>query len=330
MRLGAGKPRVALGRMAARGTLDGFVTRAPPAKRAKVGAAAGAGGGAGAGDGEGGAGDGPPQLEGLSEEQRRRVLASRALALAKSYTRQADEAAYAARCTPGGQPGLADLLLEPSWKAALGTEMRKTYFAELEQFVQSEWRGATPVYPEARHVFRAFNSCPVDRVKVVVLGQDPYHGPGQAVGLSFAVPPGERVPPSLQNIYKELATDVAGFRKPGHGDLEKWAAQGVLLLNATLTVRKKQAGSHQKKGWEVFTDAAVRHLSQHRSGLVFLLWGKFAQDRARVVDKGKHHILKSVHPSGLSAHRGFFGCGHFSKANALLKAAGQEEIDWQL
>jgi uracil-DNA glycosylase len=178
-------------------------------------------------------------------------------------------------------------------------------------------------------IFNAFNHTPFDKVKVVLLGQDPYHGPGQAHGLCFSVQRGVPPPPSLKNMFKELRDDV-GFRIPAHGNLEAWADQGVFLLNATLTVRAGEAGSHQGKGWETFTAAAVRRLSEKREGLVFLLWGRFAHQKEALIDTSRHHVLKAAHPSPLSAHNGFFGCRHFSKANALLEKQGLKPIDWQI
>jgi uracil-DNA glycosylase len=231
-------------------------------------------------------------------------------------------------------PRLFDLLVEPTWREALKAEFDKPYARRLEAFVHGEWaKKSGPVYPPPHQVFRALNSVPLPQCRVVVLGQDPYHGPGQAEGLSFSVPRGVAVPSSLRNIYRELSDDIPGFVAPGHGSLEAWAHQGVLLLNATLTVRGGDANSHAKaSGWLEFTAAVVDVLSRRRKGLVFLLWGKFAQDRAAAarVDGRRHHLLKSPHPSGLSAHRGFFGCRHFSQANAMLEKEGLPAIDWRL
>ena len=235
--------------------------------------------------------------------------------------------------------GLAELLLEPGWRGALQQHMSGPSFARLEAFwVQAQrgaGRGGPPVYPPAGSTFAAFHATPLDRVRVVILGQDPYHGPGQATGLSFSVPRGCPPPPSLRNMFKELASDVPGFRAPGAGFrgeelLASWAAQGVLLLNSCLSVRKAQAASHAGQGWEDFTDAALRELSARREGVVFLLWGKFAQKKGSVVDRRRHHVLSSHHPSPLSAYRGFFGCRHFSKANQLLQGQGRAPIDWDL
>lgn len=216
--------------------------------------------------------------------------------------------------------------IEASWGDVLSNEFKQEYFARLKAFLLDE-KQKYSVYPPGNQMFAAFNHTPFSQVKVVLLGQDPYHGPGQAHGLCFSVPKGIPKPPSLLNIFKELKADL-GLPIPSHGNLEKWAQQGVLLLNATLTVRANQAGSHQKRGWETFTDAAIVALSQQRSGLVFILWGAYAQAKAQLIDKSKHHILVAPHPSPLSASRGFFGCGHFSKTNQLLTAMGLEPIDW--
>ncbi|KAK9809914.1 hypothetical protein WJX72_001672 [[Myrmecia] bisecta] len=191
-----------------------------------------------------------------------------------------------------------------------------------------EWQTQI-VFPPQPFIFRALNTCPLPDVRVVILGQDPYHGMNQAMGLSFSVPPGQAVPSSLQNIYKELRDDC-GCHIPNHGSLEKWASQGVLLLNASLTVRAHQANSHSKKGWEQFTEAIIRTLSKQRRGVVFLLWGRYAQQKGKVINRQAHHVLEAAHPSGLSANRGFFGCKHFSKTNRLLRQQGLEPIDWQI
>ncbi|BDX39303.1 uracil-DNA glycosylase 2 [Tenuifilaceae bacterium CYCD] len=218
--------------------------------------------------------------------------------------------------------------IEESWKTVLMDEFRKDYFVKLKEFLVEEKKHYS-VYPPGSQIFSAFNLTPFHDVKVVLLGQDPYHGPGQAHGLCFSVPVGIPKPPSLINIFKELNDDL-GIPTPNHGNLEKWAKQGVLLLNATLTVRANQAGSHQRQGWENFTDAAIMALSEKRAGLVFILWGAYAQAKAQIIDKSKHHILLGPHPSPLSVHRGFFGCKHFSKTNQLLTAMGKEPIDWSL
>lgn len=209
----------------------------------------------------------------------------------------------------------------------MAEEFSAPYFKELKAFLLEE-KKKHRVFPAGQDIFSAFNYTPFDQVKVVIIGQDPYHGPGQAHGLCFSVPQGVKTPPSLVNIFKELHEDV-GIDIPAHGKLEKWARQGVLLLNATLTVRAHQAGSHQRKGWENFTDAAIRKLSDEREGLVFLLWGRFAHAKEALVDQARHHVLKAAHPSPLSAHNGFFGCRHFSKTNTLLSKQGLPPIDWQ-
>ncbi len=219
-------------------------------------------------------------------------------------------------------------VIDESWHEALQDEFRAPYFAELKAFLLEE-KKKYKVYPPGSRIFAAFNHTPFNRVKVVLLGQDPYHGPGQAHGLCFSVNKGIPKPPSLVNIFKEIHSDV-GLSLPSHGNLENWASQGVMLLNATLTVRARHAGSHQNKGWEQFTDAAINALSEQRSGLVFLLWGSFAQAKAALINKSKHYILTAPHPSPLSAHRGFFGCKHFSKTNTLLRKQGKEEIDWRV
>lgn len=218
--------------------------------------------------------------------------------------------------------------IEETWKNVLNEEFQKEYFIKLKQFLIEE-KKRYMVYPPGSQIFAAFNQTPFNKVKVVILGQDPYHGQGQAHGLCFSVPKGVPMPPSLQNIFKELNSDL-GLPIPTHGNLEKWARQGVLLLNATLTVRANQAGSHQNKGWEIFTDATIRSLSDQCKGLVFMLWGNYAQAKASIIDSRKHFILTAPHPSPLSASRGFFGCKHFSKTNRLLLSVGKEPIDWSL
>ncbi len=216
--------------------------------------------------------------------------------------------------------------IEPTWRQVLQPEFDAPYFELLTRYVRQAYHTAT-VYPPGRMIFEAFNRTPFDRVKVVILGQDPYHGPGQAHGLSFSVPAGVQPPPSLQNIYKELSTEFQ-CAAPTGGDLSAWADQGVLLLNATLTVLAGQPGSHQGKGWERFTDAAIAALSQQRSGLVFMLWGSYAQQKGRIIDRRRHLVLEAPHPSPLSAYRGFFGCGHFVKANEYLVKHGETPIKW--
>ncbi|MGK6350706.1 uracil-DNA glycosylase [Parapedobacter sp. DT-150] len=219
--------------------------------------------------------------------------------------------------------------LESSWRAVLDPEFDKPYMQALKRFLQTE-KKQHAVFPPSSLIFNAFAHTPFDEVKVVLLGQDPYHNVGQAHGLSFSVPRGIGIPPSLRNIYLELSTDIPGFQLPDHGDLTAWANQGVLLLNATLTVRAHTAGSHQGKGWEAFTDKAIAELSARRSGIVFLLWGRYAKNKAALIDHGKHHILTAAHPSPFSASNGFFGCRHFSKANAFLEKQGIAPINWQI
>ncbi|MBE0648217.1 MAG: uracil-DNA glycosylase [Bacteroidales bacterium] len=218
--------------------------------------------------------------------------------------------------------------IEESWREALDPVFREPYFGELKEFLVTE-KNRFRVFPPGSLIFNAFNHTPFDKVNVVILGQDPYHGFGQAHGLCFSVPDGIQPPPSLVNIFKEIKNDL-GIPPPAHGNLTRWADQGILLLNATLTVRENQAGSHQGKGWEQFTDAAIRALSEKREGLIFLLWGNFAIAKRELIDVAKHVILTAPHPSPLSASRGFFGCGHFSQVNTLLKKMGQDEIDWDL
>lgn len=219
-----------------------------------------------------------------------------------------------------------DVKIAESWKNELKSEFEKEYFEKLTSFVKQEYRSQT-IYPPGKEIFRAFDQCDFDRVKVVILGQDPYHGPGQANGLCFSVREGVPFPPSLVNIFKEIKADL-GKDIPSHGSLDRWAEQGVLLLNATLTVRAHQAGSHQNKGWEQFTDAVIHHLASQRTGIVYLLWGSYAQKKAAFLNTNENLVLKSPHPSPLSAHRGFFGNGHFSKANQYLSQQGKETIDW--
>ena len=219
--------------------------------------------------------------------------------------------------------------LDPSWLAVIGTEFDKPYMHELRSFLQKEKERGKIIYPPGSLWFNALNSTPFEKVKVVILGQDPYHGPNQAHGLCFSVQKGVPFPPSLQNIFKEIRIDL-GLPIPTHGCLQYWADQGVLLLNAVLTVEQGNAASHQGKGWEQFTDAIVNALNARREHLVFLLWGSYAQKKGAIIDAHKHHILQSAHPSPLSAHRGFLGNKHFSKANAYLKSTGQTEIDWKI
>lgn len=218
--------------------------------------------------------------------------------------------------------------IESSWKSLLWDQFQAPYFAELKQFLIEEKKHYR-IFPPGECIFNAFNSTPVDQVKVVIIGQDPYHGYGQAHGLCFSVQDGVPFPKSLINIFKELQDDV-GFQIPASGNLQKWTQQGVLLLNATLTVREHAAGSHQGHGWETFTDCAIQRLAQQSEGLIFLLWGSYAISKRALIDERRHHVLTAPHPSPLSAYRGFFGCKHFSKANNLLRQMGKAPIDWQL
>jgi uracil-DNA glycosylase len=226
------------------------------------------------------------------------------------------------------QVDLNKLALEKSWKDILADEFNKDYFLKLKEFLVSE-KQKYKVYPPGSLIFNAFNLTPFDKVKVVILGQDPYHGIGQAHGLCFSVPEGVAIPPSLVNIYKEIELSL-GIKMPQSGNLENWAKQGVLLLNATLTVRANNAGSHQNKGWETFTDTVIKKLSEKKDKLVFMLWGNYAQAKEKIIDTGKHYILKAPHPSPLSAHRGFIGCNHFLLTNQYLENSGQTPIDWKL
>jgi uracil-DNA glycosylase len=218
--------------------------------------------------------------------------------------------------------------LHPSWLRYLEGEFQKPYFQELKLFLQAE-KQSYNVYPPGAEIFNALNYTPLDEVKVVIIGQDPYHAAGQAHGLCFSVKDGVPLPPSLRNVFKEINTDL-GISMPSRGDLTPWARQGVLLLNATLTVRSGEAGSHQNKGWEQFTDRIIDLVNQQRSHVVFMLWGRFAQNKAHNIDDSKHLLLKAAHPSPLSAHNGFLGCRHFSKANLYLKENGLQEIDWRI
>ncbi|MDF2435730.1 MAG: uracil-DNA glycosylase [Bacteroidota bacterium] len=220
-----------------------------------------------------------------------------------------------------------DPSIHESWRAILATEFQSEYFQKLKKFLVAEKKSFL-VYPPGNLIFSAFNLTPFEKVEVVILGQDPYHGPGQANGLSFSVNPGVKQPPSLKNIFKELNTDL-GVPLPYSGNLEPWAKQGVLLLNATLTVRANTPCSHQKKGWEIFTDAVIKNISDHKKGIVFLLWGNFAQSKENLIDANKHYILKAAHPSPL-ARGAFFGCKHFSKTNKILIHDGRQPIDWKI
>lgn len=223
--------------------------------------------------------------------------------------------------------------LDTSWQAMIGAELNKPYMQSLRDFLKQEKSSGKTIYPPSPLIFNAFNQTPFEKVRVVIIGQDPYHGDdkgkAQAHGLSFSVPQGVKLPPSLRNIFKEIEADL-GIKMSSEGDLSPWAKQGVLLLNATLTVEMANAGSHQKRGWEAFTDAAITALNKHREGLVFVLWGSYAQKKGEIIDTNKHLVLTSPHPSPLSAHRGFFGNHQFSKINAYLASKGQVPINWQI
>ncbi len=219
--------------------------------------------------------------------------------------------------------------MDPSWLDAVGDELETPGMQSLRSFLRDEVAAGRGFYPPAPLVFNALRLTPLDRVRIVILGQDPYHGPGQAMGLCFSVPRGVEQPPSLRNIFAELQADL-GLRPPATGDLTPWAERGVLLLNSVLTVRPRSAASHAGKGWEQFTDRVIAELSARSDGIVFLLWGRYAQQKGAVVDASRHHVLRAAHPSPLSAHNGFFGCRHFSRANELLAASGHAEIDWSL
>ena len=220
-----------------------------------------------------------------------------------------------------------DIKIDSAWKSRLANEFNAPYFEQLTNFVRDAYTHHQ-IFPPAKLIFNAFDLCPFDKVKVVIIGQDPYHGLGQAHGLSFSVNDDIPLPPSLKNIYQEIRSDL-GIQPLSHGNLERWAKQGVLLLNATLTVQADLAGSHQKKGWETFTDSAIKAVANEKEHVVFLLWGNYAQQKAQYIDRTKHLILTAVHPSPLSAHRGFFGCKHFSQANQYLKEHGLEPINWE-
>ncbi|KAG9152366.1 hypothetical protein Leryth_016752, partial [Lithospermum erythrorhizon] len=266
----------------------------------------------------------------LTPEQKLKIEFNKSLANAKRNLKICSDKLSKADSIGEEYVKLEELLVEDTWLEAMQGELQKVYARNLCKFVESEICGAgVPIYPPQHLIFNALNTTPFDRVKVVIIGQDPYHGPGQAMGLSFSVPDGVKVPSSLTNIYKELHKDL-GCSIPSNGNLERWCVQGVLLLNAVLTVRKHQANSHAGKGWEKFTDAVIQTISQKKKGVVFLLWGNYAQAKAKLIDGAKHHILKSAHPSGLSAHRGFFGCKHFSQTNQILEKLGMPPINWQL
>jgi len=223
-----------------------------------------------------------------------------------------------------------DVKMEESWKAALKDEFSKPYFLQIVTFLKTEKAAGKTIYPPGPLIFNAFNKTPFNKVKAVILGQDPYHGAGQAHGLSFSVPDGVKPPPSLVNIFKEIETDIGITMPSNYGNLTHWAEQGVLLLNAALTVRANEPNSHAKIGWADFTDSVIRKISEEKEGIVFLLWGKFAQEKQALVDETKHHVLKAAHPSPFSAHNGFFGCKHFSKTNHFLAKEGLDPVDWKL
>ncbi|KAL5759102.1 hypothetical protein ACOSP7_017622 [Xanthoceras sorbifolium] len=266
----------------------------------------------------------------LTPQQKSRIEFNKYLAKSKKNLKICNQRLSKSKDEGMGCVKLEELLVEETWLEALPGELQKPYAKRLFEFVEREiCGGSVPIYPPQHLLFNALNSTPFDRVKAVILGQDPYHGPGQAMGLSFSVPEGVKIPSSLVNIFKELHQDL-GCSIPSHGNLERWAVQGVLLLNTVLTVRNHQANSHAKKGWELFTDAVIKTISRKREGVVFLLWGNSAQEKSRLIDETKHHILKAAHPSGLSANRGFFGCRHFSKTNQILERKGISLIDWQL
>jgi uracil-DNA glycosylase len=220
-----------------------------------------------------------------------------------------------------------DVKIDQSWKNELSEEFEKQYFIDLVEFVKSEYLNSN-IYPPGNSIFKAFELCPLQSTRVVILGQDPYHWPGQAMGLSFSVPNSVRTPPSLQNIYKEIKSDL-DITPESSGDLTRWAKQGVLLLNATLTVREKSAGSHQKKGWEEFTDAVIKVINDKLENVVFLLWGNYAKQKGQIIDREKHYVLEAAHPSPFAAHKGFFGCKHFSKTNEYLLQNDLTPIDWK-
>lgn len=217
-----------------------------------------------------------------------------------------------------------------NWQTLIEQQKQQAYFQQIEHNLKQERLDGKVIYPPQENIFAAFDVTPFDQVKVVILGQDPYHGPGQAHGLSFSVQPGVKIPPSLRNMYKELALEFPNYMTPTHGNLLSWAEQGVLLLNSVLTVREGEPNSHQKWGWGTFTDNMISALNEHREGLVFLLWGAFAQKKQALIDTKKHHVLTAVHPSPLSASRGFFGCDHFIQTNALLKKQNKSVINWQI
>ncbi|THU63124.1 hypothetical protein C4D60_Mb01t12420 [Musa balbisiana] len=273
----------------------------------------------------------PKSSSARTPEQKKTTETNKALARSKRDLRSCTDRIEKSRDSAErmAYAKLEELLVEETWLEALEGELQKPYAKNLCRFVEREMRGSVPIYPPPHLIFDALHRTPFHQVKAVIIGQDPYHGPGQAMGLAFSVPEGIKVPSSLVNIFKELRQDV-GCSLPSHGNLERWAVQGVLLLNAVLTVRKHQANSHAKKGWELFTDAIIQSISQKKTGVVFLLWGNSAQAKSRLIDESKHYILRAAHPSGLSANRGFFGCRHFSQTNQILEKLNLSPIDWQL
>jgi uracil-DNA glycosylase len=224
---------------------------------------------------------------------------------------------------------MAEVQIDSSWKERLQSEFDAPYFSSIKSFILDQKSKGKIIFPPGKEIFQAFDRTPFDKVKVVIIGQDPYHGKGQAHGLCFSVKKGVRIPPSLQNIYQEIKKDL-GIDPPDHGNLEEWADQGVLMLNAILTVNASEPASHRKAGWEQFTDAVIRKISDEKDEVVFLLWGKFAQEKAALIDPLKHHILNAAHPSPYSANNGFFGCKHFSKTNKILEEQGKEPINWAI
>lgn len=223
---------------------------------------------------------------------------------------------------------VSNIKMEESWKMSLASTFEQPYFAKIKTFLVTQKEAGKQIYPPGSQIFNAFNTTPLNQVNVVIIGQDPYHGEGQAMGLSFSVPKGVKIPASLRRIYKELETDIPNFKMPNHGDLTKWAEQGVFLLNACLTVEHKKPNSHKKIGWHEFTDAVIQKISETQTGVVFLLWGNFARQKRALIDAEKHFILEAPHPSPLA--RGFLGCRHFSQCNVLLKQQGKREIEWNL
>lgn len=261
---------------------------------------------------------------GMSPELKKKIEEKKKAAMLKRLDKERAEAGGATTFD-----NMEDMIHDANWVKALSPEFTKSYFKKLKTFLLAEEKAGKTIYPPKNQIFRAFNLTPFEDIRVVIIGQDPYHGPGQAEGLCFSVPKGQKIPSSLNNIFKEIAAEIPEFRKPSQGSLVNWATQGVLLLNTGLTVRKAEANSHNGKGWQQLTDVVIKTLSKQRKDLVFVLWGGHAQKKIKLIDKNKHCILKSPHPSGLSAHRGFFGNGHFVKINEELSKLGKEPINWQ-